>query len=537
MREPTDARPPAGRGVGPILAIGTFLVTIGAFIWLLLNAAAPEDGGGPRGTPLGRGGVGGIPLPTVTDPPPAEPAASPEPSTPPAAQPPEAQPPDPPDSSDARAPEGTTTYTGRITDPLYEPISGVTIASGPFPHPAEIRATSTEDGTFAITLPDETPPIVRMAHANFYQQTVELEEEGELPYLLFRGGVLRGRITGPELDKQRNTIVTPVPGVRLEFAGKDGWFAEAVTDGEGAYSITAPPGPLVLTIRSDAYRDEQILDLEVDRREERVRDFELTPGVRLEVILFADVIVSEARITIHTGMGVEGAGAVDSMGKASFPGLTPGPGHAVVVAPGYASTIHPVLLAENRPLVRRPIDLAPSAPWVLSVVDASGAPRPDAEVRIRARDQDLRNPELVRTRVDDLRALDVLAPGETYLIEASAPGTARVRETLRMPESGTARLELVLRVGGSLRGRIIDPGGSPVPGASVLIAPEGADARRRGPPRLTTTSGKGAFSTERFLPGGYSVQLSHPQIGRAARSIEIRDGEDLDLGPIELGSP
>lgn len=34
MREPTDARPPAGRGVGPILAIGTFLVTIGAFIWL-----------------------------------------------------------------------------------------------------------------------------------------------------------------------------------------------------------------------------------------------------------------------------------------------------------------------------------------------------------------------------------------------------------------------------------------------------------------------------------------------------------------------
>ena len=520
------------RGSGAVVAIVMFLIVIGAFIFLMIFATAPEDGGGPRGFPGGSGGVGGVPRAEDTrvgGPRPENPSTN-APIIPDGVQP-------IPDPPPPEAAPREITYRGRITDPLSDAIAAVDIRSGPYPTDDEVRATTDDDGTFAITLPGDVDPVVRMSAPGFYQQIVELEETREdgLPYLLFRGGVVRGVVRGPVIDEDGTVTETPVPDVTLECAGAEGWFAETTTDAEGRYEITAPAGALVVTVRSDAYRDERILDLRADRREETVHDITLTPGVLLDVTLFGvGTAVENSHIRVYTDAGLEGETDGDAMGKASFAGLTPGIGHVVVVAPGYTTEVHELVLGDNRSLIRRAISLEPSAPWTLEVVDAEGNPRPDAQVRISLRHPIRRNIELLTTTAGDKTALDILGPGDTYTIDIGTPHTARARTTFSMKSREPETLRVVLTAGGRIRGKVVDRSGAPIAGVTVLITPTGPDARERGPSRVTTTSLRGAIETERAAPGTYKIQVSHPKLGRVARDVTVIDGEDADLGTIDL---
>ena len=104
----------------------------------------------------------------------------------------------------------------------------------------------------------------------------------------------------------------------------------------------------------------------------------------------------------------------------------------------------------------------------------------------------------------------------------------------RVDQSEPETLRVVLTAGGRIRGKVVDRSGAPIAGVTVLITPTGPDARERGPSRVTTTSLRGAIETERAAPGTYKIQVSHPKLGRVARDVTVIDGEDADLGTIDL---
>ncbi len=423
--------------------------------------------------------------------------------------------------------ENTILYRGVISDAISGPIDGAEVRSGPFKTADESLAFTDAQGSFEIFLPRGNKPIVRMEAPGYYQQVVELELDTEVPYLLFRGGIISGSVTGPVAVEDRTVAEAAVAGASIEFAGVEGWFHETKTDEAGRYSMTAPPGPLVLTVRSSDYSDQQILDLRAVREGETIRDIQFQPGCIVEVVLFGDnEVVTEARVRALTDFGIEADVISDSSGRATLTGLTYGSARIIVVCSGYQAQFHSMILGQNRPLIRRPINMKRSSPWSIEVVDTTGNPRPDAIVRISAERQ-----ELVSTTAGDRAGLDILGAGATYSVDVDAPNAARRRIQYRLPESGPAVLRVVLHEGGRFSGTVVDNQDRPVGGAGVLITPTNSD---QGPPRLTTTALDGTFSTELFTPGGYRIQVQHPRLGRSMTETTIVDGKNQPLGKIVI---
>jgi iron complex outermembrane receptor protein len=69
-----------------------------------------------------------------------------------------------------------------------------------------------------------------------------------------------------------------------------------------------------------------------------------------------------------------------------------------------------------------------------------------------------------------------------------------------------------------IRGRVLDPAGVPVPGASVELFSRSLDVRR-----LARTGDDGGFIFERLAPGGYLVEARAPGFGAASRELAPGD--------------
>jgi hypothetical protein len=491
-----------GNAVLVIIAlIAVFAMVGGAFFIFLMRA--PE----PPVAPNGGASTGGA---TAVDHPRTDPEAEDPPTH-------------PPDVIE------TDLYRGEVTDGLGKMIRAATISSGPFPSDDEIVVQTDKRGAFEILLPTDQSAIVRIEAPGYYRQVVELERAPEIPYLLFIGGKIRGVVRGPTIVDEK-VVETPVPETRIEAAGLEGWFHEVTTDAEGRYSITAPPGALVLTVRSDEYQDLQLLDVEALRDGEVERDILLEPGIRLELTLFGDgEMVGDAHVRAITDMGQEGEDRTDGIGKLSFDGLAPGKGRLVIVKPGYQAKLHTLVLGDNRSLIRTPVTMVRSTPYRLEVVDAEGNARLDASVRIK-----LDRLELVVAAAGDSEALQILGPDRVYSFEVVAPGSPRVRMRFKIPINGPPLLRVVLPKGGRFRGRVVDTRDHPVAGAGVLISSVGSREDVMGTPRLTSTAVDGSFRTELFAPGSYRIQVHHPKLGRVGVETRMLEGEDKDVGTIRF---
>ena len=529
--EPGPGLPPGSSPRGPLLAIGVTLLILGAIGAILATLPSEEERNRPPMVPGNSSSPTKPPAPE--DNPPADPNASSENTSPETSSTiPSPLVPDAPDAADLIA------YRGRVSSPSGELIAGVTVLSGPEPSIHQRSAETDEKGRFTIDLPANEPPIVRMSAPGYYRQKVELEREREddLPYLLFRGGLISGTVTGPKyVDERRGFETEPGAGVTLEFAGRAGWSDSVTTGANGAYSITAPFGAVVIHVRSDRFRDQQILDVEALRTQDVTHDIQLTPGIQLDVVLFGSQpngekkIVPEANVRAFTGMGLEGEATSSTAGKATISGLTPGPGRIVVVRSGYRAELHSLVIEGEPALVRRPVHLDPSTPWQLEVVDTAGNPRPDAEVRIS-----FQRIELLKTTAGNSEALDILGRDRRYRIDITAKDAPRTQRRFRIPSSGPAKLRVVLPKGGRFTGKALDDRGRPVAGAGVLISPTGGPEAGQGPPRLATTTIDGSFRTELCAPGPYRVQIQHPQLGRTTVEARIVDGEDHAVGDLQL---
>src|SRR5579884_1422414 len=85
-------------------------------------------------------------------------------------------------------------------------------------------------------------------------------------------------------------------------------------------------------------------------------------------------------------------------------------------------------------------------------------------------------------------------------------------------------------VNGVITGRVIDPGGLAIPGATVVVTREGT-----GESRQATTVETGDFVFTGMLPGRYSIAVQAPGMKRLEeKSVELTASERLSVGKLQL---
>jgi len=85
-------------------------------------------------------------------------------------------------------------------------------------------------------------------------------------------------------------------------------------------------------------------------------------------------------------------------------------------------------------------------------------------------------------------------------------------------------------VNGVITGRVIDPGGLAIPGATVVVTREGT-----GESRQATTAETGDFVFTGMLPGRYSITVQAPGMKRLEeKSVELTASERLSVGNLQL---
>jgi protocatechuate 3,4-dioxygenase beta subunit len=208
---------------------------------------------------------------------------------------------------------------------------------------------------------------------------------------------------------------------------------------------------------------------------------------------------------------------------------------------------------EATPDVRPPLEdeLNESADHLLTlrgrVVDAAGAPVAGAQVAIELRSSRNRDARVRRQATTGrngefamrgpLRGAQSIAVLATH--DAFAPSLVD-RELRDQPDATVVIGDVVLGLGGSLRGTVVNSDGAPLPGATVELAPESGNrvfwspnARALFPPAQTGAGGEFAFT--RVPPGLLRVQARAPRhLNGHSESVMLRPGEALALPPLAL---
>lgn len=103
------------------------------------------------------------------------------------------------------------------------------------------------------------------------------------------------------------------------------------------------------------------------------------------------------------------------------------------------------------------------------------------------------------------------------------------------PGEALEGVELVVTTGGEAFGRVVDPTGDPVAGATIEVE---ASADSHPDERFAvTTDPDGNFEVEPLLVGcEYDFEITHPRLGTEKRTKQVATREPLDLGEITIGA-
>ncbi|WP_158621407.1 carboxypeptidase regulatory-like domain-containing protein [Corallococcus aberystwythensis] len=200
--------------------------------------------------------------------------------------------------------------------------------------------------------------------------------------------------------------------------------------------------------------------------------------------------------------------------------LASGPGRYLVAvrAPGLAPLLREVVRPRGEPRTAMRISLAPSQSLTgRTVVRGTSEPLPLVEIVLTAHARELEvwqrasapDDERVFATSDERGnfRIDGLAPG-TYLLEATAPGYARVvMNRLRIPTDGP--LTLALRLASVIEGFVVDAKGLPAADAEVRVGGN--------PSQVVTTGAQGGFSVE-VEPGVHPVSARR---GEEAGALDL----------------
>ena len=246
------------------------------------------------------------------------------------------------------------------------------------------------------------------------------------------------------------------------------------------------------------------------------------------------VVVTDPQVTQRAGEAPQPAtGETGADGKFAIEGL-PGKSFTVrVQAPGFA----PFEAQDVGPGAALKVRLAPGQKLEGRVLDAAARkPVPGVTVVGRTRASRGMPEEMLPRAVTDAEGrfvLPDLAPGVVDVEAKGATWGRAGQDGVAVPQRGA--LELVVRPGGRLAGRVVDAEGKPIEGVSVRVEVAAIERMREmGRQRPSRTDAKGAFAFD-GLQAGDNYRLSATKKGwsrASAGPFSIKAGtvkEDLEL--------
>ncbi len=345
----------------------------------------------------------------------------------------------------------------------------------------------------------------------------------DLGTLVLKPGIeLAGRVVDAEGE--------PVAAAELSLRNADGeqlvvqradsaWFASTTSRANGSFHLAGLPrdSRLVLLAMAGGYlpreqavttgSDDQRLDVELSRGA-RLAGVVLDPAGRPAAGARVDVTADPDQQRMSTS--TSRTALTDAEGRFEVLGLRPG---------GY--TIDARLdAAASRPVRRRVpaeglsglyLELRRRAALEVTVLDAGGAPVPEALVMAVARTAVAEGERRSGMQTTDTRGLAVIQPLGTgvYLLTARHPDHGTVKARAEVAAAGKQPFELRFTSHDEdtleVSGRVVDASGLPVSGARLWLD-RGPTVRKVRPKILS--GGDGGF-TLRAPPGSYRLGCSH----------------------------
>jgi hypothetical protein len=395
----------------------------------------------------------------------------------------------------------------RITDPTGQPLVAA-LRVEPIPQqdadepswvPAPVEAMAGQDGSARLDVAPSVPLLLTVAAPGFVAERLEIapQNAGEILVRLTPGTVRSLEVKDGEGKPVPDVTVATAAGLRLGMTDKDGRLAVTIPRNEDAgLSLTAP--------------DCRWLRAALRRDSPAVLTLKLEPPRTVK----GQVIDRQTRQPI--------AGAwVWADGLPSCSARADADGRYSVALPGFGEPRVRAAAVRHLPetLAWTPsstlLALAPVQTRTATgrVVDLQGRPIPGANVLLM-----LLMPASSPTTLEGIQALrdttlqattdskgqfrlDRIGKGP-FELQARARGflPTRVRQVPIPPGSGTADLGVIsLQPGIAIEGRVVDPEGNPVEGASVQATPSSGFSSKDLPAdAAAVTGGDGAFSLAGF---------------------------------------
>lgn len=485
---------------------------------------------------------------------------------------------------------------GQVVDGRGEPVAGVVIEARPRPdldEPEPWRATSGADGTFVLDTLPPGPVTLRAEPAGYAPSVVEaIAPQGEILVTLQALVDLRGRVVGPPEALAR-------AHVRIEGSGV--WpVREQAVDPDGSFLLTAIPDgiyALEAVARAEEPGATELASIPLENvTPELAITLALVPAHRVPVEVRAPdgTPVAGARVTLgNSSIGLLPRLAVtDAEGKVAMGPVVPGPYVLRAAADGFLPSPPVALSIDGPDTPLQVLELAEPGRIAGRVVDEDGHPVENARVELAADHLFTAGEGQARARLaqaalqapgaasgslgvtegpvpavptdDEASAVDLgtsvlSGPGGRFSFDMLVPGTYRLAAShgryaqseelpVRLGSSRVrADLELVLRSGHRLTGRVRDGNDRPVEGAVVAFE-DGrrayTDARgvfdggiRRGPQHLVARAdGLAPTTLDVAVEGGpLDVEIT---LGRAAGRLTGRvvggNGEPLPDARVTL---
>ncbi len=320
--------------------------------------------------------------------------------------------------------------------------------------------------------------------------TLARGEEKSVTLQLVPSETVTVRVTGDLAPRGGGGEDAPVAGARVTLAesGVSPFPIEATTDRDGRARL----GPIARGAASLAVRAEGYV----------ARALAVPEPLPSEVpIALSHASVVEGRVTDARGFPVDGA-TIEVVGTgfdvASQSTMTGD-------APRFTEAEFASALAGPRPLVPAgELGVMPGpVPAIPPVgVTIAGAPPPLEP-----------SEEPWVTRADGTYRASPASPGRVRVLVHHPQYVDAVSETVSLAPGGTAKLDVIMRAGGTLEGRVLDASTKPVEGARVVLA-----ATRGGLERVTRTASDGTFGFA-AVPSDVVLLVSPDDEGA---SIEMR---------------
>jgi protocatechuate 3,4-dioxygenase beta subunit len=440
----------------------------------------------------------------------------------------------------------STTITGVVVDGKGRPVAGAAVeARGIYPgQPAHTDAA----GRFVIpALMDCEEYLLRASHRGFAPEFLSVTPCGTMTgyRLALQPGAT---VFGTVVDKAGR----PVGGARVGlFQESSQGIGEprpyrSTSGADGRFEIPDLPADR-FTLRV-SHRDFPLLtrkEIEVSRESRRIDlgRVALPPGKRFQgqvldpqghplagVRVWALYEVAPVQ-GANKDLGLDPAAVTGPDGRFEIAGFVPTT-FLHFCRPGYQPSRLPVVSPPPQP---RRIVLTPAPPLAHvsgRVLDEAGRPVAGARVatenpegrEVRAT-WDLcekRRPVSGTTDAQGRFTFD-LPRKDDFGLWTEAPGyLPGAREKIPMERAGGG-IEIVLRRGATVAGRVLAQDGLPVPGARVYSPQDGKTPQ-------TVTDAQGRYQLDGIEPGGRELWAEHPERGEARRRLELVPGANrLDL--------